>query len=200
MAIIIDKIQKKKDIALSCKLLILENGIHALSIAELAKSAGIGKGTFYEYFKNKDELIFEIVILLMEKHNLKKEFDIANASTVKDKIKVFYNFFYSEEDRELRIFYKDFIATSLINPQEERKIFQSKCFDYYYQWLEQIIEESIRRNEIIPESKKLLKGLFAIGEGMFISSLTTYSIDNLEKELNRYIDTLFTLITIKETK
>ncbi len=44
MAIIVDKIQKKQDIALSCKALFLEKGLKNLTIAEVAKTAGVGKG------------------------------------------------------------------------------------------------------------------------------------------------------------
>ena len=35
-------------------------------------------------------------------------------------------------------------------------------------------------------------------EGLFISSLTTNSIENLEKEINNYIDTIFNLIEVKK--
>ena len=73
MAIIVDKEQKKKDIALGTKALILEHGISNLTISQIAKAANIGKGTVYEYFKNKDEIVFELVEILMDEHNLQKE-------------------------------------------------------------------------------------------------------------------------------
>ena len=61
MAIIVDKVQKRKDIALACKELFFQRGINDLTISEVAKTAGVGKGTIYEYFNNKEEIVFEIV-------------------------------------------------------------------------------------------------------------------------------------------
>ncbi|WP_434658776.1 TetR/AcrR family transcriptional regulator [Sulfurimonas sp. NW9] len=72
LAIIVDKEQKKKDIALGTKALILKDGINNITIAQIAKAANIGKGTVYEYFKNKDEVVFELVEILMQEHNERK--------------------------------------------------------------------------------------------------------------------------------
>jgi len=90
MAIIVDKIQKRQDIALSCKSLVLENGIKNLTISQIAKTAGVGKGTIYDYFKNKEDLVFEIVYSLMQKHIVKLEKKIATAEVNKRKNKSIY--------------------------------------------------------------------------------------------------------------
>ncbi len=52
MAIIVDKIQKRKDIALACKELFFLHDIKDLTISQIAKTAGVGKGTIYDYFQN----------------------------------------------------------------------------------------------------------------------------------------------------
>ena len=54
MARIIYKEEKRCDIALSAITLFCEKGIQQTSINEIAKSAGVAKGTIYLYFKNKD--------------------------------------------------------------------------------------------------------------------------------------------------
>ena len=51
---IVDKEQKRREIALSCSNLIHEIGIRKLTVAQVAITAGIGKGTIYEYFENKE--------------------------------------------------------------------------------------------------------------------------------------------------
>jgi len=56
MAIIVDKVQKRRDIALSCNDLLLEKGIKKLTIAEVAKTAGVSKGSIYDYFENKEDI------------------------------------------------------------------------------------------------------------------------------------------------
>lgn len=197
MAIVIDKDKKRTDIALSCKELIIKEGIGSLSVAKLAKEANIGKGTFYEYFSNKDELVFELVNVLMREHNLNKETKLNACSSARDKVKLFYDFFYNDNDMELRTLYVEFLAISLISPSEEMKEFKSECFNFYYSWIEEIITSAINRGELKSVAKDLIRGMYAMGEGMFIESLTTKGIVKLEQDLNKCVDDIFDLVEIK---
>ena len=197
MAIIVDKVQKRKDIALSCRELFVTHGIKDLTISKLAKTAGVGKGTMYDYFKNKEDIVFELVNIMMKEHNAKKEKNLAKLSTTKEKVKIFADFFYSDEDADLRELYKEFISVSLVSPNEEMLDFQTTCFENYFQWFEEVLQEGIDKGEIIPQSIYLAKGMFSMAEGLFIASVVTHAID-VEKELNLYNETLFELIEVKK--
>jgi len=197
LAIIVDKEKKKREIALSCKELILENGINKLTVSQVAKSAGIGKGTVYEYFKNKDEIVFELVNILMQEHNEIKKKKLLNVSSTKEKVKVFFDFFYNDEDFELRELYKDLTAITLINKNKNMIIFQTECFEVYVNWIEKIMEEGVAKKELTIDSKELIMGLFAYTQGIFIMSVITNSVENLKDEINSQIDTLFTLMEVK---
>lgn len=198
MAIIVDKVQKKKDIALSCKDLFIEKGIKDITISEVAKTAGVGKGTIYEYFSNKEEIVLEIATVLMQEYNLIKEQRIKKAQTSKEKIKIFFYIFYDENEEDLRQIYKEFVSISLVNPNPQMKEFQTACSDRYFKWFEDIIHEGINRGELAPNAIKLARGLFVIGEGMFLSSEVTNTISSVEKELNNFFDALFELIEVKK--
>ena len=56
MAIIVNKEEKRRTIALASKNLLLEHGIKNITISKIAECAGVGKGTIYEYFSNKEGL------------------------------------------------------------------------------------------------------------------------------------------------
>jgi len=62
----INKDQKRKDIARAAMGLFAEMGFEAASMSQVAAAAGIGKGTIYEYFRSKDELIAKSIQLWME--------------------------------------------------------------------------------------------------------------------------------------
>ena len=194
MAIIVDKVQKKREIALACKELIVTSGMQDPTIAKIAETAGIGKGTFYEYFKSKEALLFELVNILMNEYNIELEKQFENIQTTKEKIKIFAAFFYAEESADLRILYKMFTGMSLLHAHEETVAFQTECFDTYYLWFEKIIDEGVKQGEIVPEAMHMTKGIFATAKGMFVASETTHSIESLKEELNGYIDTLFKLL------
>ncbi|MEA2029603.1 MAG: TetR/AcrR family transcriptional regulator [Campylobacterota bacterium] len=196
MAIIVDKEQKRKDIALSCKDLFISKGIKNLTIAQIATEAGVGKGTIYDYFKNKEDIVFEIVHILMDEHNAIKEQRINEAKSTKAKIKIFFDFFYNPQKAELREIFKEFVSISLTHPSEDIQEFLQEGCDRYYGWFRAILQEGIDRGEINPIAIDLARGPFALGDGLFLSHAMTNRID-IEAEVNLHIDTLFQLIEVR---
>ena len=197
MAIIVDKVQKRKDIALSCKEIFFQNGIHDLTISQIAKTAGVGKGTIYEYFKNKEDIIFEIVNILIQERNMVVAQQLSEVDSTKEKLKLFSRFFYTQEDVEIRQLYKEFISISLTNPDSEMIEFQSACTNDYYRWFEQLIEDGVKNGELKEGSEKFSRGLFALSEGVFIKAQVTNLYSNIEKEIHSFLDALFELIEVK---
>jgi len=47
--------------------LFAENGFESTNIESIAQKAGISNGLLYSYFKNKDDLLYQIVLSVMEK-------------------------------------------------------------------------------------------------------------------------------------
>jgi len=200
MPIIVDKDQKRRDIALSSREIILKNGIQNLTISSIAKAAGIGKGTFYEYFKSKEELLFELVNILLQEYNLRMEEKLSRLLSAREKVKVFADFFYEEESRDLRTLYKMFTGVSLLSPQKEMLDFQSECLDHYYQWFEQLIAEGIEKGEVVPQVEKMTRGIFATAKGMYIIAETTHCDENLKEAVHNYVDTLFDICAVGKGK
>ncbi|SMP88340.1 transcriptional regulator, TetR family [Epsilonproteobacteria bacterium SCGC AD-308-O04] len=197
MAIIVDKVQKRKDIALACKELFFQNGISNLTISQIAKTAGVGKGTIYDYFKNKEDIVFEIVNILIQERNIIKEKKLSQTANTKDKIKLFSEFFYNDEDAELRQLYREFISISLVKQDKDMIDFQTQCSNSYFHWFSKIIQDGIDRGELIEASNKFARGLFVMAEGMFITSEVTNSISDLKQEIHDSVDALFDLIEVK---
>lgn len=198
MAIIVDKVQKRKDIALACKELFIEKGINNVPVSLVAKTAGVSKGSIYDYFENKEDIVFEIVNILMLKHNALKHEAMASMKTTREKIKIFFGFFYDEKDTELRELYKEFIAIALTHPNEKMTSFHTQCHQEYSKWFEEIIQEGIDNTELLPQSINLVNGLMASGEGMFISSYATTVINDVKNEMDIYIDTIFDLMEVQK--
>jgi len=198
MAIIVDKVQKRKDIALACKELFFLHGIKDLTISQIAKTAGVGKGTIYDYFQNKEDIIFEIVNILIQERDFIVQERISKESITKEKIKLFSSFFYSDEDKQLRQLYKEFISITLASADKNMIEFQTKCFNNYYAWLETIIQDAINNGEIIEESKKLSRGMFVTAKGFFIANASSNMVNDVKKELEDYIDAIFELIEVKQ--
>lgn len=61
---IVDREEKQRAIALASVEIFGEKGFERTRMEDVAKAAGIGKGTVYEYFKTKDELMEGAVMAL----------------------------------------------------------------------------------------------------------------------------------------
>ena len=92
MAKIIDKDEKRGDIALASIALFCEKGIQQTSIDQIAKSAGVAKGTIYLYFKNKEEIVFTIWDIITQQHEESFQKRTTENMSAKEKILEYFNF------------------------------------------------------------------------------------------------------------
>lgn len=88
----VKKETKRKHILESAFNLFLKNGYINTKIIDIAVSAGIGKGTVYEYFASKDEILLELINLNIKCEFEKLSCDIENANDLRSKLKVFLDF------------------------------------------------------------------------------------------------------------
>jgi len=57
---------RRSEILLAARQEFIEKGLEAASVAEIARRAGVGKSTIYEYFPSKDRLLEEVCTELWE--------------------------------------------------------------------------------------------------------------------------------------
>ena len=197
MAIIVDKEQKRKDIAFACKDLLLEKGIKNITISQIAKSADIGKGTVYEYFENKEDIVFEIMTAFIAEYEEKLIQIVSQNISIKEKL---FHFLYKsfEDDDSLKqlALYREFLAIIMTNGTDEMIEFNIDCRKRFELLLIDILKEGVNNNEV-PSKILTLESMiltFAIG---LIVDVQTIKL-NPKKEIEKFVDTLFDLITIKE--
>lgn len=77
------KEEKKKNLLEAARILFLQKGFSKTSISEIAKQAKVAKGTFYLYFKDKDELL-EHLILKIGRHILTLAYEYTEQRRTED--------------------------------------------------------------------------------------------------------------------
>ncbi|MBL4630250.1 MAG: TetR/AcrR family transcriptional regulator [Paraglaciecola sp.] len=198
MAIKVDKEKKRRDIADACTELLLQKGLKNLTITEIAKTAGIGKGTVYDYFSNKEELVFEIIRKFIEEHhnNLLSQSD--SHTSTKQKILYLFDFFLSEYknyEKHLDV-YREYLSVTMSSKCSKMLEFNRECAGFISNILENIIEEGIAKGEIKDISRGLTDGLIKTERGYMVAAWAEGR--DLKLEFKQYIDTLFELIEIKK--
>lgn len=194
MPIIVDKDKKRRDIALSVRELLLEKGIKKLSITDIVKKAGISRGSIYDYFETKEDIVFEIIMndLRDFQKTLVKKFN-KNTST-KEKVLYFFDFVLSETEKSVqeRNVYKEYLSVSFTSKNEKMAVFNKECSFLLKNILSSMIQEGINKNELKDNSIKLVNGLLALEKGFLVLLWTEKK--EIKKEFIEFLDTLFELM------
>lgn len=193
----VNKEQKRREVALACYDLVHE-GIRKITVAQVAKTAGIGKGTVYEYFENKEDIIFEIINIHIEEYHADFLASLCEDDTTKQKVFKLLKFVIDDSEETQQHFngYKDYLSVVLSEENEEMKVFNTSCTDFFTKQLALIIEEGVKKGEIIPEAKKLVLGLMCFEKGAALMKMTEVNFD-AKYTCDEFVDTLFTLIEVK---
>ena len=196
MAIIVNKEEKRSNIACSCMDILLHHGIKNLTISQIAKTAGVGKGTIYEYFENKEDIVFEIITMFIVAHEQKlQEITDQNISTKEKLFHFFYMIHEDENSRKQLTIYREFLAISMTNGTEEMVDFNIKCREKFADILSQIVQEGITKGEIRSETQDMVSALLTFKLGLVVETHTA-ALD-AKDEINRFLDALFQVIEIK---
>lgn len=197
MAIIVDKEKKRRDIALSCQDLLLQRGISNITISQIAKEANIGKGTIYEYFGNKEDIVFEIITIFIMESQQELEALLQEGMPWSRKLLEFFILSYKNENSIQKLdLYREFLAISLIDGTPDMVEFSVQCREKFAQALETILVEGIKSNEFIPEAKNLIGGLLTFQLGIVVES-STVQLDPVE-QIKEFLDAIMAIIKRKK--
>ncbi|MDY0195213.1 MAG: TetR/AcrR family transcriptional regulator, partial [Sulfurovaceae bacterium] len=157
MAIIVDKEEKRRLIALSCKELLLKHGIKNLTVSQIAKVAGIGKGTIYEYFANKDEIVFEIITIFINQFQHDLAVVVADDTlSSREKLEYFMLLVFSNNYNKEFAIYQEFLSIALSGAPSGIVEFRNHCRDGFEGVLHKIIEQGIENKELQQNAKMLI--------------------------------------------
>ncbi|WP_263832960.1 TetR/AcrR family transcriptional regulator [Sulfurospirillum oryzae] len=159
MARIIDKEEKRCDIARASIELFCDKGIQQTSIDEIAKSAGVAKGTVYLYFKNKEEIIFTIWDIIAQNHRDTFQKRVKEEMSAKEKILDFYNF--SECDKEenkeqILKLYQHFVSSMLIDKTGLYTAYFESFFQEDYDFITNTLKEGMAKGEFYVDNIDIL--------------------------------------------
>lgn len=202
MARIIDKEEKRCDIALSAITLFCEKGIQQTSINQIAKSAGVAKGTIYLYFKNKEEIVFTIWDILTQQHEEVFYKRINPNMSAKEKILEYYNFSECQEgfDKEQTlILFQHFVSSMLIDKTLLYTAYFEKFFQKDYDFITSCFYEGIKKGEfVIDDVEMLANSIIMVLKGLLVrAKASNMGFDEAQEMLTKHIIYLLNQCTRK---
>ena len=192
MAIVVNKEEKRRNIALSCRELLLEYGINSLTISHIAQTAGVGKGTIYEYFENKEDIVFEIITTFIADHEKILLERMAGSNSSREKLFHFLNMLFEDGDahKHLKV-YKEFLAISLMHESEEMLAFSSQCRKRFMAIVETVLEQAKASGEILQPTALCASSFAVFATGLAVDSRLESC--QVQHEINLFLDMLFTV-------
>ncbi len=200
---LIDKAERKKEIALVALDLFAEKGLDATSISEIAKLAGIGKGTVYEYFSSKEELILTAFIAWMEEMMGSELADMfVSIEDAEERFRFAVQAImepFISDDRVVKItllmFQVMLKEDALLHAKQTQQLFRSMR-KLLSDLLLEGVAQGVFKPEIARDVEKITINLFAYLDGIAVHYFVNRTDFDLREQVNFYLEQLLNDIRI----
>lgn len=199
---VVDKNQRKKEIALAALDLFAQNGFEATSISQVAKSAGISKGSIYLYFRSKEDLIFHAVGTwadqIMEQTGSEVPADLPPPQRLRALVHAMVDVFLADE-RSVRIaaaIFQLFLTSPLLLSQRDltREVFRG-ARESIVDILRDGVSQGVFRPETAREAESIAINLLAYLDGIGLHYYMSRSYFDLMNQVDLYLDHLLPNLT-----
>jgi len=168
---IVDRERKRREIAIAALEIFTDNGFETASMSQVAAAAGIGKGTIYEYFSSKEELVVFSIMTTVEEMMFQVEKLLDEIDDPVEKLK---SYVYST----MEVFVNDKrMVKFMVN------MFQVMLLD------DEMFSKSRRLSEILVKMRRIVVSIFldGISKGVFRPEIAK-DAENIAINLVAYLD------------
>lgn len=194
---IVDRELRRLQIASAAMSLFAESGFETTSMNQVAAAAGVGKGTIYEYFRSKDELIGMSVRIWVEDMLEGIKSAIAGIDHPEDRLRSFVEFSvqaFITDDSTMRTAVSVFqtVLSNIENPTFSEGI--RNAFEGTWQAIVDIVmdgkADGLFRIRNRKEAERIAINLLAFLDGIFLHHLITGKRFDLLEQVNHYMEYL----------
>ena len=191
---IVDKEAKRLEIMQAAIQVFARNGIVKAKMIDIARAAGVGKGTIYEYFRSKEEIFAEAFIFYFKQMDglIRDAVQLSDdpREQLKNLIRVSVKAFLGESDDFLQIM-MDFWAEGIRNKDEHlmQTIDLKGIYQQYRQILTDIINRGIERKIFRPVNSVAMAS-FLIGslDGLMLQWIMEPHLFEINEVIEAMID------------
>ncbi len=174
----------KKAIVLQTTLeLITKQGIGATSLSQIIKESGVANGTVYHHFKNKEEIITELYLMLTQDFGTVVMRNIPEDDIKKQFTVMWLNLFYYFVNNPIAFVFSEQIARSPEIPQSLKD--QAR---QYYNDIEQFFKEGIRQKVFKSYNTLVMEELFFGNVVSLVKIHENETVNLQEKHINQAIE------------
>lgn len=191
-----NKMDRMRAILKAAEKVFAEKDFSKATVAEIAKSAGVADGTIYEYFENKEDILFSMAVSQIDSYlsEVSEAFEIRNPLRKLRRLVKFHFWSFLREPRFLKIF--------LLQLQLNQRFYGSKAFDrfrLYFELIEAVVEEGKAAGVFDPTAnarvfRNMFLGAFSHMALRWLILKQSSDTDRME-EINQATDLLVAAVT-----
>ena len=125
--------------------LVAKKGLDSLNVEEITKACGVAKGTFYVYFKHKEDIVFEICRDPFE--DIKNDFQKTKNENLITKLTRYFDSFMTEVEKYGINICRQWIK-GVIDPKTAPENMDNKKWHYDINMLQDILKTAIENKEL----------------------------------------------------
>ena len=201
---IVDRRVKRKEIGLVALDHFAQNGFADTSISQVARAAGVGKGTIYEYFQSKDDLISFALELYVERIEESTSNLLVGIPNPKERIKRYVFAViktFMNDPRTMGITVAIFQMLMADIEEADKTNLLRGMFQRVRQNITNLIIEGaskgVFRSETGQEAETIAINMIAYLDGIWLHSLISAGGFDLYAQVEYYLDNLFRSIESK---
>ena len=183
-----EKIKIKESIMETALDLFHDKGTKSLSISELTKRVGIAQGSFYNFWKDKESLIIDLMAYrsIQKLENIEREFSNSLTNPKKFLSEVIYKYSIDMTEKiKTQPLYKE--AFRIFANQDSNKV--NRVENLYGDFLDRLIDYWYKNNVVKSVDKQGLSNSF-VGSFVLCSNYFHFNKDTFEEVLNIYIQSI----------
>jgi AcrR family transcriptional regulator len=167
---------KKENIIRAAIRVFAQNGYAATRIIDVARAAGIGKGTIYEYFRSKEDLFFAVFQQVMQDSEAPMAAAVASeCGSVSQQLKILGEGLISSWLGKLELYslVMEFWSATTISASRERfKAAFQEGYQAFRQALAALIQEGMDRGEFASDTRpvEVASGLIGMWDALLLQA------------------------------
>ncbi len=195
---IVDKEQKKKEIAVTALDVFSDKGFEGASMSYIAEKANIAKGSLYDYFSSKDELILysmKVWIQIMEEESGKQVVDIKDpVKRLKALLKTYMDVFLADKRMiKLSGFMFQLMLSDKLKIQQRKKIYKASVEagqKTVIDLLNEGVKKGIFKKYVSRDAEKIALNIMACLDGIGFHFHINEDQLKLKEQVDIYINAL----------
>jgi AcrR family transcriptional regulator len=184
---IVDKKEKREKILEAAIFVFAKKGTAKTKTADIAEAAQIGKGTIYEYFKSKDEIMMAAFLYVIKKAEDVVAFRLSKITDPWEKFVTYLSVWKEILQSEFKDYMEimlDFWAEGIRRKEKAATFSLKKIYDENRDLLKSILDECVSQDKIYPVNTHVVSSLILGAlDGLMLQWIIDPGILDIEESL-----------------